>query len=224
MAGRPEGKKPATGAKQTRAKEIKAKEPAKEQAKKAPHRQLTTAEWRKIRLEYVKGKTTYAKLAEKYGIGAGNIRKRASKEGWSKKKRKLDSQVEQKVLERVCDARAREFSKLAEVNDQMADILDNLLHFIAQQPNTTTLMADLRGVESLTKAICQVVQTKRDLYNLPNEVDRAKIEGIREKNRLERQKYEAEMAEKAAMKQEADNTMIRVVIDSSDGEELVLDE
>ena len=29
---------------------------------------LTTAEWRKIRLEYVKGKTTYKKLAEKYGL------------------------------------------------------------------------------------------------------------------------------------------------------------
>ena len=221
MAGKPAGD-PSTALRMTKSGKKKAKEPAKERAKKAPRRQLTTAEWRKIRLEYVKGKTTYAKLAEKYGTSAGNIRKRASKEGWTKRKRKLDTEVEQKTLERMCDARAREFSTLAEVNDQMADILDNLMRFIAQQPSTLT--ADLRGVESLTKAICQVVQTKRDLYNLPNELDRAKIEGIREKNRLERQKYEAEMAEKAAMKSEAENTMIRVVIDSSDGEELVLDE
>ena len=221
MAGKPAGD-PSTALRMTKSGKKKTKEPAMEQVKKAPRRQLTTAEWRKIRLEYVKGKTTYAKLAEKYGTSAGNIRKRASKEGWTKRKRKLDTEVEQKTLERRCDARAREFSKLAEVNDQMADILDNLMRFIAQQPSTLT--ADLRGVESLTKAICQVVQTKRDLYNLPNELDRAKIEGIREKNRLERQKYEAEMAEKAAMKSEAENTMIRVVIDSSDGEELVLDE
>jgi len=184
--------------------------------KKQRREPLTTAEWRKIRIEYVKGKTTYRKLAEKYGVAAGTIRKRASKEAWGKRKRKLDTSVEQKVLERVCDARAREFELIAAVNDRMDEVLGNLVKFISDQPPQK--YDDLRGVESLTKAIAQVVQTKRDLYNVPTEIDRAKIETLRDKQKLDREKYAAEQAEKAANRAAAENTMIRVVIEGAEEE------
>ena len=198
-----------------------AQDDKKEKSRK-PRANLTTADWRKIRIEYVKGKTTYAKLAEKYGVTAGAIRKRASNEGWRKKKRNLDTKVEQKVLERVCDARAKEFELIARVNDRMGDVLDNLITFVQSQPPNK--YDDLRGVESLTKAIAQVVQTKRDLYNVPTEIDRAKIEALRDKQKLEREKFAEEQAEKAASKQAAENTMIRVVIDGAEEEEVQLDE
>ena len=188
--------------------------PAKRDLKKEP---LTTAEWRKIRIEYVKGKTTYQKLAEKYGISASNIRQRASNEGWRKKKRALDTKVEQKVLERVCDARAKEFELIAAVNDRMDEILNNLVQFVSDQPPHK--YDDLRGVESLTKAIAQVVQTKRDLYNVPTEIERAKIETLRDKQKLEREKFAEEQAEKAASKQAAENTMIRIVVEGEEEEE-----
>ena len=183
---------------------------------------LTTAEWRKIRLEYVKGKTTYQKLAEKYGVAASTIRKRASNEGWRKRKNKLDTKVEQKVLARVCDARAKEFELIAQVNDSMSAVLENLVRFVGEQ--TPKGYDDLRGVESLTKAIAQVVQTKRDLYNVPSEIDRAKIEALRDKQKLDREKFAEEQAEKAASKAAAESTIIRVVIENEDGQEVTLDE
>ena len=187
---------------------------------------LSAAQWRKMRIEYVKGKTTYKKLAEKYGVSESNIRKRASNEGWRKKRNELDTKVEQKVLERVCDARAREFELIAAVNDRMDIVLNNLLEFIGNQPPKK--YDDLRGVESLTKAIAQVVETKRDLYNVPTEVDKEKIKALREKQKLDRQrynlerkKYRDELAEKAASKAIADNTIIRVVVEGDeDGEPL----
>lgn len=187
---------------------------------------LTTADWRKIRMEYVKGKTTYRQLAEKYGIGESTIRKRASKEGWRKKRNDLDTKVEQKALERVCDARAKEFELIAQVNDRMDDVLDHLLDFIGKQP--AQKYDDLRGVESLTKAIAQVVETKRNLYNIPSEIEKANIAAKNEMNKLnrqrfnfERKKYRDEQAEKAAMKQAIESTMIKVVVEGSeDGEPL----
>ena len=214
------GRKPAAAAPQA-AKKAKGKKKAAEEKPKRKE-PLTTAEWRKIRMEYIKGKTTYAKLAEKYGISASNIYKRASNEGWRKKKKKLDQKVEEKVLERVCDARAKEFELIAQVNDRMGEVLDNLITFVKSQPPNK--YDDLRGVESLTKAIAQVVQTKRDLYNVPTEIDRAKIEALRDKQKLDREKFAEEQAEKAAAKTAAENTMIRVVIEGDDGEELALDE
>lgn len=189
---------------------------------------LSAAQWRKMRIEYVKGDTTYKKLAEKYGISASCIRKRASKEAWREKRNKLDTKVEQKVLERVCDARAREFELIAQVNDRMDAVLANLLEFIGNQPPKK--YDDLRGVESLTKAIAQVVETKRDLYNVPTEVDKAKIAALREKQKIDRERYklekkkwEQEQAEKAASRELAANTMIRVVIEG-DEEAEALDE
>lgn len=217
-AAAPQAAKKATGKKQAKARQADSKKPAEQKKRAQP---LTTAEWRKIRMEYIKGKTTYAKLAEKYGISASNIYKRASNEGWRKKKNKLDQKVEEKVLERVCDARAKEFELIAQVNDRMGEVLDNLITFVKSQPPNK--YDDLRGVESLTKAIAQVVQTKRDLYNVPTEIDRAKIEALRDKQKLDREKFAEEQAEKAAAKQAAESTMIRVVIEGDDGEELALD-
>lgn len=228
-AAAPQAAKKATGKKKAAVKQPSGKKAAavKQQSSKKPEQKkraqpLTTAEWRKIRIEYVKGKTTYAKLAAKYGISESNIRKKAANEGWRKKKNNLDTKVEQKVLERVCDARAKEFELIAQVNDRMGEVLDNLITFVKSQPPNK--YDDLRGVESLTKAIAQVVQTKRDLYNVPTEIDRAKIEALRDKQKLDREKFAEELAEKAAAKTAAENTMIRVVIEGDDGEELALDE
>ena len=214
MARKPAEKKIDAGKKKQQTKT----KPVKPAQRKEP---LTTAQWRKIRIEYLKGKTTYKKLAEKYGVSASNIRKRASNEGWRNKRNKLDTKVEQKVLERVCDARAREFELIAQVNDRMDTVLDHLVQFVDQQPPQK--YDDLRGVESLTKAIAQVVQVKRDLYNIPTEIDRAKIETLRDKQKLEREKFNAEEAEKAASKQMSENTMIKVVIEGTE-EEVILDE
>lgn len=190
---------------------------------------LTPAQWRKMRIEYVKGNTTYKQLAQKYQLSESYIRKRASKEGWTKRRSDLDTKTEQKVLERVSDARAREFELIAQVNDQMDVVLDHLLQFIADQPPKK--YDDLRGVESITKAIAQVVQTKRDLYNIPSEVDKARIASLKERAKvdkarlnLERKKYRDELAEKAARQTIAENSMIRIVIEGDDEDGEPLDE
>lgn len=192
---------------------------------------LTTADWRKIKVEYLKGKTTYKKLGEKYGVSESVVRKRASKEGWREQRNNFDTKVEQKVLERACDARAKEFETLAQVAEQVDAILVNVTNFIAQQPKAT--YEDLRGVESLTKAVAQAVDIRRNLYNIPNEVDKANIAAKNEANKLnrarlnlERKKYRDEQAEKAKLKQAAEGAMIKVVIENRDGSagEAVLDE
>lgn len=211
-AKKPKAEQKAAAPPKKRGRPTKAEKAAEEKRiqEARQRRELTTAEWRKIRMEYVRGKTTFAKLAEKYSLNAGYIRRRASKERWSEKRRNLDAKTEQKTIERVADARARELSKLMEIQDELDELLDLQVKAFAElKPRK---FDDARGLESLTKAINTAVQTKRDLYNLPNETERAKIESLREKAKLDRQRYEDEKAEKARMASEAENTMIRVVI------------
>ena len=123
--------------------------------------------------------------------------------------------MEQKTIERVADARARELEKLAAISDRVDDILDAVVEAVGRL--TVRKHDDMRGLESLTKAVQISLQTKRDLYNLPNETERAKIESLREKAKLDRQRYEDEKAEKAKMAKAAENTMIRVVIEGDNG-------
>lgn len=211
-AKKPKAEQKAAAPPKKRGRPTKAEKAAEEQRiKKAREtRELTAAEWRKIRMEYVRGKTTFAKLAEKYSLSAGYIRKKASLERWSEKKRKLEAKTEQKTIERVADARARELAKLAAIQDEVDDLLDlTVKAFSELKPRK---FDDARGLESITKAINTALQTKRDLYNLPNETEKAKIEALREKARLDRQKYEDEKAEKARIAAEAENTMIRVIV------------
>ncbi len=205
--------KPAAGAEVQRQQ---AQQPGKQRV------QRTEAEWRKIRLEYVAGKTTLKKLAEKFHVSESTIRKKASTQGWKKRKNQVSAKMEQKAIARLCDARAKEFETIASVNDRMSDVLDYLLEFITEQPPTK--YEDLRGVESLTKAIAQVVMVKRDLYNMPSEEQKAKIDALREKSKLEREKWKNELAEKAASRTEAAGTVWKISVEDGDEEEGPVDE
>jgi uncharacterized protein YjcR len=63
--------------------------------------------WRKVKAEYIAGQISQRDLAKKYGIGASTLMKRASKEGWTKKReqaeRRVLAKVEQKTAETVAD-------------------------------------------------------------------------------------------------------------------------
>lgn len=63
--------------------------------------------WRKIKAEYVAGGISQRKLAEKYGIAWGTLRKRANEGKWNAKRKsaekKAEQRVEQKTAEEVAD-------------------------------------------------------------------------------------------------------------------------
>lgn len=61
-------------------------------------------DWKKIKAEYIKGGTSYRKLAEKYNAPFGTLRKVAAKEGW----RELRDKTRLKTDTRLTDAVSKE--------------------------------------------------------------------------------------------------------------------
>ena len=63
--------------------------------------------WRKIKAEYIAGGISQRKLAEKYGVSASNLMRRANREGWNKRRESAESkaiaETEQKTAETVAD-------------------------------------------------------------------------------------------------------------------------
>ena len=184
------------------------------------------APWSRIRTEWLKGGTTYAKLAKKYGLAEKTIRNRAYKEGWGKERGQIEDEVRTKTRARIVCVREEQLLKLAEANGKLIDALVEMTTQAAEKPNTILFDAGatLRNAESLSKAIQLAAMTQRDIYRLPSmdqelrkKAEAARKKEAKEKLKLEREKWEAEQMEKAKAAETASGTVWEVI--EPDGED-----
>ena len=164
------------------------------------------APWSRIRTEWLKGGTTYAKLAKKYGLAEKTIRNRAYKEGWGKEKGQIEDEARTKTRARIVCVREEQLVKLAQANGAMIDALMEIVTLAKEKPAYTLFDANrgLKNAESLTKAIQLAVQNQRDIYRLPDmdmelkkKQEAARKREAKQKMALERERWEEEKAEKA---------------------------
>lgn len=165
--------------------------------------------WGRVRQGYMAGKS-YQELSEQHGVSVKTIQNRASKEGWTKEKGKIKEEVGQKIHARVVRVRVAELEKLMDANGKLIDALVDLSTRVAEQAENGKFFdlfdkaGSMKNTECLAKAIQTAVQTQRDLYKLPTldqdfrkKQEAARKKETKEKLALEREKWEAEQAEKA---------------------------
>lgn len=166
------------------------------------------AQWGRIRQSYMAGKT-YKELSEKYGVSVKTIQNRASKEGWTKEKGKIQEEVVEKIHARVVRVRVAELEKLIDANGKLIDALVTLTDRAADEQQTNILMFDkagsMKNVECLAKAIQVAVQTQRDLFKIPTldqdfrkKAEAARKKEAKEKLAMDREKLELEKQKTAA--------------------------
>jgi hypothetical protein len=80
----------------------------------------TGPDWNRIKAEYLKGGTSYRKLADKYGVSCRTIERRAKAEAWADECRQIDGEVSAEIHRQVVASRVlsaqevlEEFSILA---------------------------------------------------------------------------------------------------------------
>ena len=132
--------------------------------------------WRKIKAEYVAGGISQRKLAEKYGIAWGTLRKRANLEKWNDKRKsaekKAEQKVEQKTAEIVADnatlceqIKPKLLRKLAVMVDQFPDMGAGELR--KKDPDGTELIYRIKDIatvyKDLTDDMVQTEQTGNEL-------------------------------------------------------------
>lgn len=69
------------------------------------------ADWAAIRIAYVHGTDTMRELAEKRGVGASALMRRAAKEGWDAERKQKSAEVSKAAAETLTDSRASELAK-----------------------------------------------------------------------------------------------------------------
>jgi hypothetical protein len=114
-------------------------------------------DWKRIKAEYIAGGTSYRKLAAKYGVPFGTLRRVAKQEGWTQNRTQVEHSVNTKLIETVID-------KEAEKAVNIIDVADKLLGKITEVIDGVTSTSDIRQLTSALKDL-------RDIKGIKSEAD-----------------------------------------------------
>ena len=108
-------------------------------------------DWKKIKAEYIAGGTSYRKLAEKYNVPFGTLRRIAKQEEWTQKRTQVEHNVDTGIVDSVSQ---KETKKAVDI----IDVADKLLNKIEELADT--LVVDTQSLKQLTSALKDLKEIK----------------------------------------------------------------
>lgn len=121
------------------------------------------ADWNKIKTEYLTSDTSYRKLAQKYGVNATTIAKKASKEDWVSQRQQQADRTLSKTLTAVSNRQVNRAVRLQEV----ADKLLNKIEAAVDDYNMEVLLVDRQSLRQITGALKDI----KDIQMIRSEAD-----------------------------------------------------
>lgn len=183
-----------------------------------------TVDWDKIKAEYLAGNSTYAELAEKYGVSKSTLGKRATSEGWKNGRKKVSEKVAKKIETRAARAREEKVLKGVQLTRYIAalwtDNLKELNELIKATPEQMLKRPEFaagipRGLRETYDLLMDMSGKGFMSRKLQNEQRKLKLE--QEKFEFEKEKWRREMeAREAAMKAGTGEAMSWVIEEDTD--------
>lgn len=150
------------------------------------------ADWQDIKTEYITTKTSFRKLADKYGLHKDTIWKKAKDEGWDEQRRQHIDNTQTKILEADTEQKVSIAEKLNEATDMLLGIA------VAQMKARDPMEMDVQEM----KDISVVFKNVKDIL------------GIKSKKDLEEQDARIAKLRKEAEKEEDTNTEVVITFGS----------
>lgn len=151
-------------------------------------------DWKRIKAEYIAGGTSYRKLAEKYSVPFGTLRRVAQREGWTQKRTQVEHKTDTKMMEAISDDAAEKAVNIIDVADRL---LDKISEFVEAIPLES--MASTQALKHLTSAL-------KDLKE---------IKGFKTDADMREQEARIRNLERQAEADHKDDNEIKVVIEGS---------
>ena len=108
-------------------------------------------DWKKIKAEYIAGGTSYRKLAEKYSVPFGTLRRVAEREEWTQKRAQVAQKADMKMIETISDDAAEKAVNIIDVADKLLSKISDLME---------TMVVDTQSVKHLTSALKDLKEIK----------------------------------------------------------------
>lgn len=185
-------------------------------------------DWEKIKTEYVTSDISLRDLAKKNGVSMNTISKYCKKEGWVKAREDYCAKVSKKAVQKSCDKRANELSKVLDssmlIRDRIYEAMNDPQQFNRylvtrgrkggefETVEEVHEKVDTKAIREMTQALKAVEDLIRSLNNIPTRAEEQRLKLERERFELEKEKWEREKAEQSAAHE------VRITFDTDDME------
>lgn len=129
----------------------------------------------KLKKEYLKGNTSYRKLAEKYNVPFGTLRKVAAKEKWKELRDKTRAKTDTKIVESISNEEAKRAERLLSVSDRLLERIEG----IVEELSTGEVLMDRTTLKQITGALLDIKKLQGDRDPLDIEEQKARIAKLR---------------------------------------------
>ena len=139
------------------------------------------ADWTKIKTEYLTKNTSYRKLAQKYGVNATTIAKKASKEDWVSQRQQQASRTLSKTLTAVSNREVDRATRLQNVADKLLDKIEQAVDRYSMEE----VFVDRQSLKQITGALkdikeIQMLRSEADLREQEARIAKLRREAERE--------------------------------------------
>ena len=137
-------------------------------------------DFKRIKAEYIRGGTSYRKLAAKYGVSLSSVTRRAIGEKWADLRKQSETKANAKIVESVASRSA----KRAEMFDSIADKLLKMISDGIDDGSLAVAVAG-RGYRDITGALKDLREIKGLKAELDMQEQIARIEKLRRESTTE---------------------------------------
>lgn len=120
-------------------------------------------DWNKLKAEYIKGGTSYRKLAEKYKANFSVLKRIAGEEKWVELREQCKAKAATKIVEIESDKQADRMKRLLTVSDKLLEAVENAV----EQFQAGELLLEKGALKSLSGTIKDI----KDIQNIKTELD-----------------------------------------------------
>ena len=85
-------------------------------------------DWIKIRNDYINGRGSYRKLADKYGVSLSTLKDKAAREEWVRQREehqtRIRTKADRKTADKIAEREASRVARLLETTDKLQEALE----------------------------------------------------------------------------------------------------
>lgn len=126
-------------------------------------------DWAAIKNEYMTGRESLQKLADKHNIPLRTIKDRSKKEGWVEERKKFRTETAQKASQKTMKKEAQRLAKLRDVAEDAADLIQEDIEQLKKLHKKRRYIteSDVKMIKDLTVALKNLADIMRDVYSIP---------------------------------------------------------
>ena len=115
-------------------------------------------DWNAIKAEYIRGGTSYRKIAEKYGVSFNTLKTVAIREKWTDLRQQTSNTATTKLVDKIGGQQASRSAKILDVADKLLDKISetiDLMDVVTSQSlkNFTSALKDLKDIKGIKSDI-----------------------------------------------------------------------